>query len=435
MKKLLSIALVLVMCISALTASFTVNAADEENLLAGASYEYQVGEFFSSFTDNNRTLLTNGKYRGDGEASFDGMYAVAGTTVELTGDTGATHINNVIVFNVDGVISVDSLVLRRVRRIGNRYTNIASIETSSDGVTYKTAAFDETQTAVAGAPTLGGSFQYFDVTATFKQTATKVSYIKITLNTLTPSGERQYLVQLDEVEAYGSVTGRYTPAAEVSVAANKKTVRPGEYVTVTVLLNNISTPNGVVACDLPLSYDNTLLRLTACTGIYPKAWGTTGIVVGDKTMSDMPYWLRLVCDADDLAANSVYNVKGSGVLGFTLTFKALAEGKATITVDNIPENGDFMLVVNGADFNNYGATGASTDITVSGEAIVSEKGDVNEDGIVDNLDAAMVLRYDAGIIELDEGELDRGDVNMDGSADNLDASLILQYDAGLIPDL
>ncbi len=59
-------------------------------------------------------------------------------------------------------------------------------------------------------------------------------------------------------------------------------------------------------------------------------------------------------------------------------------------------------------------------------------GDVNGDGNVDNLDAAMILKYDAGIIELDSRAWIASDVNRDGSADNLDAAMILKYDAGLI---
>lgn len=60
-------------------------------------------------------------------------------------------------------------------------------------------------------------------------------------------------------------------------------------------------------------------------------------------------------------------------------------------------------------------------------------GDVNGDGYADNLDAAKILRYDAGTLsEIDE---EAGDVNKDGNVDNLDAALILKYDAGIIEKL
>ena len=441
MKKLLSITLALVMCLCAMAADFTAIAADEENLLAGASYEYQVGEFFSSFTDNDKTLLTNGEYRGDGANSFNGMYAVSGVSVELRGDkeNGSTldarRIDNVIVFAFDGVVSIDYLFFRGIRRIGNRYTNIAAIETSYDGVDYTTVSFTEQAEAISGAPKLSTSDQYFNVTTTFDKTATKVRYLKVTLNTLDRSGNLQYLVQLDEVEAYGSLTGKYAAVAEVALTADKKTVQPGDYVTVTALINNITSPNGIVACDLPLVYDTSRLTLLDCQGVYPDFWNGTGVFLDNKDADNQPYWLRLLCDADDLAANSAYNVKESGVFGVKLTFKAIAEGDATIAIDNVPENGDFILMVNGANFDNYGALGSSVTVNVGGEAVFVIKGDVSGDGEVDNLDALMVLNYDAGRLELDSQALDAGDIDGDGNVDNYDSLMILKYDAGVIPEL
>ncbi len=58
-------------------------------------------------------------------------------------------------------------------------------------------------------------------------------------------------------------------------------------------------------------------------------------------------------------------------------------------------------------------------------------GDVNGDGYVDNQDAVLILRYEAGLTD----NIQRGDVNYDGVVNNIDASLILKYDAGLIEDL
>ncbi len=60
-------------------------------------------------------------------------------------------------------------------------------------------------------------------------------------------------------------------------------------------------------------------------------------------------------------------------------------------------------------------------------------GDVNNDGEANNLDAAIVLRYDAGILEeLSDTQRLLGDVDRDGEITNIDASLILKYDAGII---
>ncbi len=59
-------------------------------------------------------------------------------------------------------------------------------------------------------------------------------------------------------------------------------------------------------------------------------------------------------------------------------------------------------------------------------------GDANFDGNVDYLDAMIVLRADAELIELTDEQLTVVDVNEDDSVDSLDAILILRYDAGLI---
>ena len=56
-------------------------------------------------------------------------------------------------------------------------------------------------------------------------------------------------------------------------------------------------------------------------------------------------------------------------------------------------------------------------------------GDVNEDGVVDEKDALIVMQYDAGWSVLINGW--QGDVNADGHTDLSDAVLIFQYAAGL----
>lgn len=75
------------------------------------------------------------------------------------------------------------------------------------------------------------------------------------------------------------------------------------------------------------------------------------------------------------------------------------------------------------------AAGVFPDASVAGVTLL---GDVNGDGAVDSLDAALVLRYDAGLLILDSELLSAADCNSDGGVDSLDAATILKYDAGLI---
>ena len=54
------------------------------------------------------------------------------------------------------------------------------------------------------------------------------------------------------------------------------------------------------------------------------------------------------------------------------------------------------------------------------------------DGVIDSIDALVVLQYSAGLIDFKPCSAS-ADVNGDGSIDSLDASLILQQVAGLLP--
>ncbi len=61
-------------------------------------------------------------------------------------------------------------------------------------------------------------------------------------------------------------------------------------------------------------------------------------------------------------------------------------------------------------------------------------GDVNCDGVVNSVDAALLLQFAAGVI----GSLacqGTADVNKDGSINSIDAALILQFSAGLLTRL
>jgi hypothetical protein len=61
-------------------------------------------------------------------------------------------------------------------------------------------------------------------------------------------------------------------------------------------------------------------------------------------------------------------------------------------------------------------------------------GDVNDDGSVNSIDAALILQLTAGLVGslLNEPS---ADVNGDGTINSIDAALVLQFTAGLIPSL
>ena len=70
-------------------------------------------------------------------------------------------------------------------------------------------------------------------------------------------------------------------------------------------------------------------------------------------------------------------------------------------------------------------------IVVRGDGAV---GDVNCNGNVDSVDAALILQLTAGLV----GSLtcqENADVNVSGNVDSIDAALVLQFTAGLLPAL
>ena len=118
------------------------------------------------------------------------------------------------------------------------------------------------------------------------------------------------------------------------------------------------------------------------------------------------------------------------------TFKTeLKDGKATLTVTNADIAMNSFTLYAYAVGANGRANAGSVGVEVHGIIVVYKKGDVNADDCVDNLDAAMILKYDAGIIELTTDQSVVADVNGDGYVDNLDAAKILKYDAGIIDSL
>jgi len=61
-------------------------------------------------------------------------------------------------------------------------------------------------------------------------------------------------------------------------------------------------------------------------------------------------------------------------------------------------------------------------------------GDVNGDGAINAIDAALILQFGAGLLPA-LPNIDRADVNDDGTVNAVDAALILQFTAGLLPTL
>jgi plastocyanin len=70
-------------------------------------------------------------------------------------------------------------------------------------------------------------------------------------------------------------------------------------------------------------------------------------------------------------------------------------------------------------------------VVVAGAAQI---GDVNGSGVIDAIDAALVLQFGAELLDW-LWSLERADTNVDTNVNAIDAALVLQYNAGLIDTL
>ena len=378
MKRTIAVLLSIIMCIGAMAFAIPAGAETEYNLFSDATYTYTLSDgidfWTNGCTDTGRTCLTDGAFRRtSGNVAFNDIYGVAGTTVEI-GAYGTT----VIEFTLASPALLEKLIIRSARRSGNRYLNIESIETAPADGSYTVATYTESAAAIEGAPKYDGADQYFDITVAFTNMLTKAAKVRITLNTY-DGYEEQYILSFDEIEAYGNVTSVYNVASDIAMSG-ATAVQPGQPFSVDVTFSNITLPNGIVGCDLPLVYDSELIMLESVELITPTAWNSKSVNLSPADVSLNPYWLSLACDADDLLTNTAYYVKTNGVLGFRLNFVALANGEAEIKVDNDLDNGLFIMAVNAKDFKIYGANGASHTVTVSGAAVTTYKVNYDANG-------------------------------------------------------
>lgn len=113
-----------------------------------------------------------------------------------------------------------------------------------------------------------------------------------------------------------------------------------------------------------------------------------------------------------------------------------SENNTLYQIDDYAENYDFVGIFSLSEGTEYyfeiGVYSGQGEIEISMNLLEKDVGDANGDGVVNNLDASLVLKYDAAIEELDDTQMLYANVNFDGKVNNVDASSILKYDAGLL---
>lgn len=196
-------------------------------------------------------------------------------------------------------------------------------------------------------------------------------------------------------------------------------LKAGETVEVPI---TATANSGYVAGVLDVSWDKTALELTDVK--YSQTLAPKGNSAPIPTNNPGKYTI-------DFGNNvATENYTGTGEF-FKLVFKITDTAAA----------GDHAISLSGFqiydfDINELTVTSNPGKVTLTGGSSAVKPtytpGDVNNDGYINSLDAATVLKYDAFIISLDSAALTAADVNGDGSVNSLDAAMILKYDAGII---
>ena len=127
-----------------------------------------------------------------------------------------------------------------------------------------------------------------------------------------------------------------------------------------------------------------------------------------------------------------FGLADGGVIENGVTTDAIYNGSTNLKITGLTAGTTIKMQLDLAGFDYNTRTGAKMTITwTANDDDTFILGDVNDDGVVDTIDATLVQRYDAQM-SLPEGTIiERGDVNNDGEVDIIDATLIQRYDAGM----
>lgn len=212
------------------------------------------------------------------------------------------------------------------------------------------------------------------------------------------------------------------------ISSNVQQAAPGDLVVFTVVVNDISSANGLIGVDLPFCFNSNAFEFVESKAKFPSAWKEPLDLSWDAAQNGV-VWLRSIDDGGQL--DNVGCTK-DGDIAFTVTLRVL---------ENAVTNKDYTVSVGNSDNKACGTVGitvvmayANASSTKVGlvDKVDILRGDVDFSGTVGPLDASLILQHDAMLITLTYNQLKAADVDLNGKVGALDASLILQYDALLI---
>lgn len=130
--------------------------------------------------------------------------------------------------------------------------------------------------------------------------------------------------------------------------------------------------------------------------------------------------------------NNTVGFQSTTPVGYINQYTGALSGTYSFKLDAVKYTDDSIIVVK------IGGTGVSTPDAKSyklGDAPVGLIGDADFNGEVDNMDAALVMKYFRGRISEQDLHIELSDAYLDGTIDNMDAATIMKYFRGRIGSL
>jgi hypothetical protein len=206
-----------------------------------------------------------------------------------------------------------------------------------------------------------------------------------------------------------------TPPADgrglVSFGASTYSVAPGSALNVDVLVN--TGTQDLAAYGITLGYDASVLSVNTSLGTNGVTEGAQGFISAVNSASG-----SLIVSGFETNATG----PGESLHLLTIHFSALSEGSTDLSI-NVTDLADSSYTTIG------NPVGGSATVNVSPNTVTL--GDVNNDGIINIVDALMTAQY---YVDLSPQPFDTqaADVDCNGTINIVDALIIAQYYVGLI---
>ena len=260
-------------------------------------------------------------------------------------------------------------------------------------------------------------------------------------------------------------------AGEIGISAEKVSAKAGAEFTLAVSLKDVPS-TGVGGCEFSLAYDSSIVTVTGVTAgtiaqtgaddqesafageapSFDSNFSAAGVidVIYSTGLTDSAYMVKQdgvfltitgtvnesakVGDVSDFKIQPIdrETTPGSGTKNDQIVFASIAEDGTVSSYDTVVSDGSVTVVGDGE------VTTATTTVsnpttteTTTGGTVTDNIGDVNLDGVVDILDAVMLNKYLAGVVQLSD-QAERN-ANCDQRADSAnsigdeDTTVLMQF--------